>query len=107
MGADRLLVCPLFTFIIRQNAAFVKGFFAGNAVILFNIFVEVWYTKIRGHTNNGRRSFPRSHDFYNRWEVMYMENFVTWEQLRFFAWLVFTLIQTAILLSGHHDHKRK
>ena len=69
MGADRLLVCPLFTFIIRQNAAFVKGFFAGNAVILFDIFVEV--------------------------------------QLRFFAWLVFTLIQTAILLSDHHDHKRK
>ena len=27
-----------------------------------------------------------------------MENFVTWEQLRF-AWLVFTLIQTTILLS--------
>ena len=25
----------------------------------------------------------------------------------FFAWLVFTLIQTAILLSDHHDHKRK
>ena len=36
-----------------------------------------------------------------------MENFVTWEQLRFFAWLVFTLIQTAILLSDHHDHKLK
>ena len=29
-----------------------------------------------------------------------MENFVTWEQLRFFAWLVLTLIQVAIALSN-------
>ena len=39
-----------------------------------------------------------------------MENFVTWEQLRFFAWLILTLVQIAIMLSErheHHDQKRK
>ena len=36
-----------------------------------------------------------------------MENFVTWELLRFFAWLILTLIQIAILRSNHHDDKRK
>ena len=35
MGADRLLVCSLFIFIIRQNAAFVKGFFAENYRLTF------------------------------------------------------------------------
>ena len=35
-----------------------------------------------------------------------MENFVTWEQLRFFAWLVLTLIQVAIALSNHHNKQK-
>ena len=34
MGADRLLVCSLFIFIIRQNEAFVKGFCRENAAVL-------------------------------------------------------------------------
>ena len=85
---------------------------AGKPALLFFVFwfdkpLQMWYTKaLRAYlkTVGGRFQLPW---FYNRWEVMYMENFVTWEQLRFFAWLILTLIQIAILRSNHHDDKRK
>ena len=83
----------------RETGAFVL------CILIWQVSADVVYWNSEGipQTVGGRFQLPW---FYNRWEVMYMENFVTWEQLRFFAWLVLTLIQVAIALSNHHN-KRK
>ena len=68
------------------------------------IFVEVWYTKIRGHTNNGRRfvSAPTAHS--NRWEVIgMMDQYITLGDLLKIGSFLLDLI--SVILYIYYNHK--
>ena len=75
---------------------------------LFDIFVKVWYTNIRGHTNNGRRSSlflifaPTAH--WNRWEVIgMMDQYVTFGDLLKIGSFLLDLI--SVILYIYYNHK--
>ena len=77
---------------------------------LFDIFVEVWYTIIRGHTNNGRRfvSAPTAH--LNSWEVIAVDSFVTFRDLLEIGTFLISLATFIVSLCKKHDnrdHKKK
>ena len=81
---------------------------------LFDIFVEVWYTSIRGHTNNGRRfvSAPTAH--LNRWEVIgMMDQYITLGDLLKIGSFLLDLATLILYIyyneknSKKHHHKKK
>ncbi len=77
---------------------------------LFDIFVEVWYTSIRGHTNNGRRfvSAPTAH--LNSWEVIAVDSFVTFRDLLEIGTFLISLASFITSLYYNHknsNHKKK
>ena len=79
---------------------------------LFDIFVEVWYTNIRGHTNNGRRfvSAPTAH--LNRREVIrMMDQYVTFGDLLKICSVLLSLANLIVYIYYHHknsnDNHRK
>ena len=72
---------------------------------LFDIFVKVWYTNIRGHTNNGRRfvSAPTAHS--NRWEVIALDSFVTFRDLLEIGTFLISLATFITSLCKNHNNR--
>ncbi len=77
---------------------------------LFDIFVEVWYTSIRGHTNNGRRFVPAPTAHLNSWEVIAVDSFVTFRDLLEIGTFLISLASFITSLYYNHknsNHKKK
>ena len=83
---------------------------------MFDIFRVMWYTRLRGHTNNGKRfvSAPAVH--LNRWEVIgMMDQYITLGDLLKIGSFLLDLISVILYIyynhknsnSNHHGKKKK